>query len=143
MTFETFDQTDVWKFFRFLEKISDFLKILIFGKFPDFWKIVRFLEKFQFFRFFGRYSDFWKIFISSVSWGELSGSGHVSSSLWSNISRSQVSRIALLQTLIDMVPEGPTRLGTRSYIELFWTAEKERNKDKNGRPGDECTLRSV
>ena len=32
MTFETFDQTDFWKIFRFLENFQ------IFGKFSDFWE---------------------------------------------------------------------------------------------------------
>ena len=53
MTFETFDQTDFWKIFRFLKDFQ------IFGRFSDFWKIFRFLEDFQ---IFGRFSDFWKIF---------------------------------------------------------------------------------
>ena len=53
MTFETFDQTDFWKIFRFLEDFQ------IFGRFSDFWKILRFLEDFQ---IFGRLSDFWRIF---------------------------------------------------------------------------------
>ena len=51
MTFETYDQTDFWKIFRFLKDFQ------IFGRFSDFWKIFRFLEDFQIFR---RFSDFWE-----------------------------------------------------------------------------------
>ena len=51
MTFETFDQTDFWKIFRFLEDFQ------IFGRFSDFWKIFRFLGDI---RIFGRSSDFLK-----------------------------------------------------------------------------------
>ena len=63
MTFETFDQADFWKIFRFLEDFQ------IFGRFSDFWKIFRYLEDFwKIFRFledfqiFGRFSEFSKIF---------------------------------------------------------------------------------
>ena len=49
MTFETFDQTDFWKIFRFLEDFQ------IFERFSDFWKIFKFLEDFQIIR---RFSDF-------------------------------------------------------------------------------------
>ena len=52
VTFETFDRTDFWKIFRFLEDFQ------IFGRFSDFWKMFRFLEEFQ---IFGRFSGFWTI----------------------------------------------------------------------------------
>ena len=65
MTFETFDQTDFWKMFRFLKTfqknldLQDLEDFQIFGKISDFLRIFRFLEDFQ---IFGRFSDFWKIF---------------------------------------------------------------------------------
>ena len=52
MTFETFDQTDLWNIFRFLKHFQ------IFGRFSEFWKIFRLLEDFQ---NFGRFSGFWII----------------------------------------------------------------------------------
>ena len=51
MTFETFDQRDFWKIFRFLEDFH------IFGRFSYFWKISKFLEDFQIFE---KFSDFWE-----------------------------------------------------------------------------------
>ena len=63
MTFETFDQPDFWKIFRFLRDFQIFGRVLdfwkIFGRFLDFWKIFIFLEDFQIFE---RFSDFCKIF---------------------------------------------------------------------------------
>ena len=58
MTFETFDQTDFWKIFRFLIDFQIFENFQIFGRFSDFWKIFRFLEDFL---IFGRFSYFWTI----------------------------------------------------------------------------------
>ena len=61
-TIETFDQTDFWKVFRFLEDFQfsgTFLKdFQIFGRFSDFWKIFRFVEDFY---IFGRFAGFWTI----------------------------------------------------------------------------------
>ena len=45
-TIETFDQTDFWKIFGFLEDLRFLEDFQIFGRFSDFWKIFRFLEDF-------------------------------------------------------------------------------------------------
>ena len=57
MTFETFDQTDFWKIFRFLEDVQIFRNFSDFWKIFIFWRIFIFLEDFQ---IFGRFSDFWE-----------------------------------------------------------------------------------
>ena len=51
-------------------------------------------------------------------------SGHVSSSLWSNVSKSQVSRVALFLSSSKVLCESVSEWVTRSPIELFWTAKK-------------------
>ena len=66
---------------------------------------------------------------------------HVSSSLWSNVSRSQVSRFTLSSVVLWrlwllVVTERPRDRQTRCPIELFWTAKNTTGKPASGVKGE-------